>query len=436
MEKVLMTIMAAAIVATTAWSCSKENDKPSPEPKAEVTSLAINPASLVLQEGERATLKTTMEVSGGKSDFKIEWKSSDSETASVKDGIVSALKEGKAIITATAGDKHAECQITVTSKPVPIEGISLSSTDISLKKGDGMTLHLTITPENATDKTVTWKSSDESIVSVNSEGSIQAKKEGTAYIMVSAADGVHQAVCKVTVTPNLKLVILEDNQSKDLPDKATFTFATLSLHQVLLFDKVDNTYWSNVQKDELKIVSGNPKIVLVEVRETNGRLAFFIGCRGEGIANVTFFYQENEIGKIEITSVRRNFIAYKKGIYKDIETDAEGVYLNKIGGDKTVCISVADKSTEPVFVVTTGGIPMSGEDLPVGTFTQGASNKAQSISSGGIFYKNRTKDSSDQETLSSQKMTISKEGDIYTIDFTSTNVIFFYRGKVKVKPAI
>lgn len=435
MKKALLTITAAAIVAM-AGSCGKESDKPTPEPKPEVTSLAISPTSLSLQEGGKATLKATMEVSDDKTDFKIEWESSDSGIASVKDGTVYAIKKGKATITATAGDKKAECQITVVARHIPIEGISLNSADTSLKRGNTLALHYTITPENATDKTVKWKSSDGSIVSVNPEGIIQAKKEGTADITVTAADGVHQAVCKVTVTPNLKLVLWRNGKAEDLPDKVTFTFTTLSLHQVVLFDKVDNGAWNGAQKDELKIVSSDPKIVPVEIGETNGNLVFNIGCRGEGIANVTFFYKETELGQIEITSVRRNFIAYRKTNYKDIEADAEGIYFNKVGGNKTVCISVTDKSTEPVFAVTTGGISMPEQDIPVGSFTQNAVNKDQKISSDGIFYKNRTKDSSDQETLSSQKMTISKDGDIYTIDYSSTNVVFFYRGKVKVKPAM
>ena len=82
---------------------------------------------------------------------------------------------------------------------IDVTGIKLNKNTLQMEVEDKSNLEATINPDNATDKTVTWKSSDPSIASVSDTGIITALKEGTVTITVTTADGNYTAECKVTV---------------------------------------------------------------------------------------------------------------------------------------------------------------------------------------------------------------------------------------------
>ena len=108
--------------------------------------------------------------------------------------MVTAKKVGSATITAKAGDKSATCAITVAATPVT--SVTLNKTSASLKAGETVTLTATVKPDDATDKTVTWTTSDASVATV-SNGVVTAKKVGTATITAKAGD--KSATCSITV---------------------------------------------------------------------------------------------------------------------------------------------------------------------------------------------------------------------------------------------
>ena len=89
---------------------------------------------------------------------------------------------------------------------VPVTGVSLNKSTLTLTEGDSETLTATITPANATDKTVTWSTSDANIATV-SNGKVTAVAEGTATITVKTKDGNKTATCNVTVNPKPKYTV-------------------------------------------------------------------------------------------------------------------------------------------------------------------------------------------------------------------------------------
>ena len=112
----------------------------------------------------------------------------------MSNGVVTAKKVGSATITAKAGDKTATCAVTVVATQVT--SITLNRTSASLKAGETVTLTATVKPDDATDKTVTWSSSDATVATV-SNGVVSAKKVGTATITAKAGDKT--ATCTVMV---------------------------------------------------------------------------------------------------------------------------------------------------------------------------------------------------------------------------------------------
>lgn len=134
----------------------------------------------------------------------LTWKSSDETVATIaKDGKITGLKDGVVTITATSADsKTATTELTVGkgNPNVAVTGVTLNKTTTSLAVGATETLTATVAPANATNKKVTWKSSDATKATVDATGKITAVAEGTATITVTTEDGAKTATCAVTVT--------------------------------------------------------------------------------------------------------------------------------------------------------------------------------------------------------------------------------------------
>ena len=101
----------------------------------------------------------------------------------------------------TTNPTASPATITVAAKTVAVTSVAVSSKTLNLEVGQTRTLTATVTPDNATDKTVTWTSSDKNVATVDKDnGTVTAVGEGTATITATAANG-KKDTCKVTVTP-------------------------------------------------------------------------------------------------------------------------------------------------------------------------------------------------------------------------------------------
>lgn len=162
----------------------------------EVTSISLNETSFFLMEGNSYLLTATVKPDNA-TDKSVTWSSSDESLATVYGGKVTAIKAGTVTITAKAGDKTATCVFDISAR-IPVESVTLDATELTLEVGDTETLTAEVLPENATDKSVKWTSSDESIASVRN-GKVTAVEVGTAVI--TATSGEKSASCTVTVKP-------------------------------------------------------------------------------------------------------------------------------------------------------------------------------------------------------------------------------------------
>ena len=161
-------------------------------------SIKLDKEELSGTAGDKAELKADVTAQDTSKDCTsiVVWKSSDEKVATVSNGVVTFVGEGTAEITATAGDVSAVCKVSVKAKTVAVEKVTLDKTSAELTVGDTATLKASVTPDNATDKTVTWTSSDDSVASVK-DGVVTAVKAGTATI--TAKSGDKTATCTVTV---------------------------------------------------------------------------------------------------------------------------------------------------------------------------------------------------------------------------------------------
>ena len=172
-------------------SCVKE-----PQP-IRVTGITLNTTSLSLVEDETADLVATISPKDADNRTVI-WSSSNGSVASVNNGRVTALKAGFTDIIAKSDDGGytASCSVTVIAKVIEVRSVTLSKSELTLFEGDSETITATVKPDDATDKSVTWSSSDATIASVEN-GEVTAVKEGSATITAKAGD--ETASCKVVV---------------------------------------------------------------------------------------------------------------------------------------------------------------------------------------------------------------------------------------------
>lgn len=166
-----------------------------------VQSVSLDKTSLELTEGGTGTLIATVEPSNA-TNKNVTWESSNKSVATVDaNGLVTAVSAGTATITVTTEDsnKTATCAVTVAAATVPVTGVTLNKTSTSLYVGDTETLTATVEPSDATNKTVTWTSSNPSVATVEN-GVVTAVGAGTATITVTTVDGGFTADCTVTVS--------------------------------------------------------------------------------------------------------------------------------------------------------------------------------------------------------------------------------------------
>ena len=138
-------------------------------------------------------------------DKTLTWSSSDTSVAVIRYGIITAVGKGTATITATSSNgKKATCTVTVYQV---VSEITLNKNEITLEKNGSETLTATILPTDADDKTLTWKSSNPNVATVQN-GVITAVGKGTATITATSANG-KTATCTVTVIVTVTNVVLD-----------------------------------------------------------------------------------------------------------------------------------------------------------------------------------------------------------------------------------
>ena len=168
------------------------------KPKAvHVSGISLNKSEVSLHVNETEILTATITPENA-TDTSVLWESSNATIATVTGGKITALRVGSATITATANDggQIATCKVYVT--PISVESVSLNYTQLSMLYGESKTLTASVTPQNATETGVIWKSSNASVVA-GENGKLTATGYGSAVITATTADGGKTATCAVEV---------------------------------------------------------------------------------------------------------------------------------------------------------------------------------------------------------------------------------------------
>lgn len=206
MKKLLLLVAAAALLFVTCTPEAKvdKGDKPGDDTEApqdiSVRSITLSQEMLELVEGETATLTATVYPENA-TNKTVRWISDNTDVASVdKSGLVTANHAGQATIVAAAGLQKAFCYVSVIASEtpvVPVESVSIDQKTLDLVAGDTFQLTATVSPDDATNKTIVWSSDDTGVACVDKEGLVTAM--GAGHTTINAYAGSFSATCEVTV---------------------------------------------------------------------------------------------------------------------------------------------------------------------------------------------------------------------------------------------
>lgn len=163
---------------------------------APLKSISLNETELDLEGGETFLLEVSYSPENTTDPTDVSWSSSDPDVAAVDEtGLLTAAGPGEAIVTAAVGDFSASCTVHVT---IPMTGISMSVSSLTIRAGESVTLPLSYNPGNTTDDRLTeWTSSNPAVASVSSNGTVRAA--GTGKTTITASCGNFTASCQITV---------------------------------------------------------------------------------------------------------------------------------------------------------------------------------------------------------------------------------------------
>lgn len=174
-----------------------------------VTGVSLDKTSLSLRVGNTEQITATVKPDDA-TDKSVFWVSMNERIATVdQNGNVTAVGAGTTTVHAVATsnqDIYATCQVTAVAATVAVTGVSLGKTSLSLTEGASEKLLATVSPSNATNKSVTWSSSDDSVATVDQSGNVTAVKAGDATITVRTTDGGKTATCSVNVTAAISII--------------------------------------------------------------------------------------------------------------------------------------------------------------------------------------------------------------------------------------
>ena len=300
-------------------------------------SISLNKTTLSLNVNEEATLSVTYNPSNA-TDKSVTWKSSNTGVVTVSsDGKVKAVFQGTATITVTSNDGkyEAKCNVTVqdnstnnngsgnennTTTEIRLKGIKLSQNRLDIKKGTENILDVIYTPDDATDKSVTWFSSNPEVATVT-DGKIKALSIGNTTIRVTSANGYYQDKCDVYVYSDLPIEeIAFEKDTQTVYVGYTITLKTITTPENTL---LENPVWTS--SNEYVAMVDNGVVTAIDV----GSVTITVSDeKNEIVASTIVEVIEKPLPKLEVTI---------KGYDLNFDPDTKNYKLT-IGNESTLDI--------------------------------------------------------------------------------------------------
>ncbi|WP_052122929.1 Ig-like domain-containing protein, partial [Bifidobacterium cuniculi] len=296
-----------------------------------VSSVTISGGNVSLTEGETKALTATVSPANA-TDRAVSWKSSNTSVATVdSNGKVTAKAKGTATITATAGDKSASVTVTVNAAVVdiPVESITISGTGVAdgmleMNAQTTMSLTASVSPANATNQEVTWKSNNTNLAVVDTNGQVTAKAAGTVVITATAGGRSDAIIVTIRQVVGLQSVTITGDGVKDnMLSMAAGKTAQLTAVLTPSNATVGAVAWSS-SNTAVATVDGNGKVTAKKAGST--AIAVYASGKTSAIVVTVSGSVPVSDSKGDSLGVRRGTMLYLNNQLKGNNTDVQFAY--------------------------------------------------------------------------------------------------------------
>ena len=318
----------------TSSNSSSNNNTGNNTSSNKVTSLTLDKTSLSLKVGETDIITATIKPASASNKI-ISYTSSNTSVATVSSkGVVTARGKGTATITASVDGVKATAKVTVSDTRVSVTKVTLNKSSLSIEKGSTYQLKATVSPTNATNKTVTWKSNNTSIVTVNSNGLVSAKGIGSATI-TATVDGV-RATVKVNVLGTEKdvksVTITDGDLTLNVGDTHKINYK-LNPSEITSY----RVYYYTTDSDVISISNGVIKAkkagkAIVEVTVNGKSDTILVTVKSNKLETYTNTYYL--MSYVNSSYVGKNYS--QEFIFKDIPLDIDYIHVDVYHYDNTL----------------------------------------------------------------------------------------------------
>ncbi len=314
-----------------------------------VTGVTVDNTALELTVGDVKTINATVSPDNATTKDVI-WTTTNASVATVTaNGSITALTPGTVTITATTKDGAKTATCTVTVNAIAATAVVIDVNAATMKVMDEETLSATVYPANATYQTITWTSSDASIVSVDENGKLKALKQGTATITAVNSEGV-SSKCAVTVMGGILFEQTFEDESngafvnKSIAEDKCWTRVQdeddnwiLKMNGAGITDRFVNGYWPTAQTLESWSIPDSNFVFAFDICRTSN-----VGYR---TMNIRFYTCSSAEKGIQLDTN-----SFDTGVWYDIKISYTGstatVYYKK-KTDATYSVLACKNATDP-----------------------------------------------------------------------------------------
>lgn len=336
--------------------------------KKEVTDIVVMPQEVMLKQGEKVKLKTSV-LPKDAEDQKLKYTTNNNKVATIDEsGTITGVNKGTATITIQSNNNiRKTVKVTVNEKVVPVTKITAIVNNNKIDIGGTAKITTTISPSNATDKTIYYTSKNPDILTVDNTGLVTGKKGGTGQIIISSPYGVSTSL---TIVVNPKLVeTISLNKSNETMFVGESIIANVTVSPTGASNKVkwdsSNKSVATVTQEGLVVGvgTGTSTITATTTDGSQKKASFVVTVQNKTVTKKEIILKDRSksmyVGESYLLSPvttpdanLKNEIEYTSNNINVAKVDSTGKIIGVAAGTATITLSIPSQNMQTTFNVT------------------------------------------------------------------------------------
>ena len=411
MRKILLLALSLAFAAVACDKKEPDKTEPAQTEDVKVTNVKLDKNTAKMIVGETMKLTATVYPQNARNK-KVSWRSNYEKVATVSsDGTVTALYPGRASIICTTedGEKTDQCVVDVEAPVIAVTGVSFDVSEITVNEGDSFPLTPVFKPADATERTVTWKSDDTGIATVDDAGKVTAVKVGVTTVSCTTKEGGFVAKCTVRVIQKGNFQVYFNGSEAPSSIDYYLTSVEGDVLGFRLFDKGTSTFLSGA---DVEISSSETGVANYSGHDDESG---FVKAAAPGTATLTFSYKGNAINSVILNVLPKpEYVLYNGAVSEEFEIpEGSTVRINPYPKDTRLILY--DKANNRM-VTSEDGLSLKSSDTKVATVSVANTGEEIRVSVYG-------------KSAGTATLTIEYNGFTMNYNIVVTYYVIFFEGK-------